>query len=261
MILDRIVAHKREEVARRKLERSFIELEELCDPLPPTRGFVRHLGVGDDIHLIAEAKKASPSKGVIREDFHPVEIAQVYEQSGASAISVLTDETFFQGKLEYLTQIREAVSLPLLRKDFIIDPYQIFEARAAGADAILLIVACLSEIQLEDFLNLARHLGLDALVEVHVSTELDTALELGAEMIGINNRNLHTFETTLETTFQFLSRIPADRLVVSESGIRDRSDVVQLQQRGVRAILVGESLMRSADISAKVRELLGTGSE
>ena len=258
MILDRIVAHKQKEVAAKQQQLPIEQLKARCRSLPDTRGFIQRLGASDDISLIAEVKRASPSKGVIREDFHPVEIAQVYESAGASAISVLTDEHFFQGHLDYLSQIHQAVALPLLRKDFVIDPYQIYEARVAGADAILLIAACLEVSQLSNFLALAHNLELDALVEVHSAAELDVALGTEAQLIGINNRNLHTFETTLDTTFGLLPSIPEGRTVVSESGIHERADVLKLQQHGVDAILVGESLMRSADIATKLHGLLGT---
>ena len=257
MILERIVAHKMVEVERSKERVPMEHLLQEAQALTSTRGFIEQLSSGDGIRLIAEVKKASPSKGVIREDFHPVEIAHAYESSGASAVSVLTDEFFFQGRLDYLTQIRQAISLPLLRKDFIIDPYQIAEARVAGADAILLIVACLTSIQLAEYLEQAHTLGLDALVEVHSAEELEIALRSEARLIGINNRNLHTFETTLDTTFELLHHIPEGHVVVSESGIRDAADVRALEARGVHAILVGESLMRASDVGTKVRELLG----
>ena len=209
--------------------------------------------------LIAEVKKASPSKGVIREDFDPVAIAREYADNGATCLSVLTDEKYFQGKLEYLRQIRKAVTLPLLRKDFTIDPYQIVESRAAGADAILLIVAALPNKDLCYYLKIARQYDLAALVEVHDREELEEALEAGADLIGINNRDLHTFRSSLSVTLDLLSDLPPDpnRLVVSESGIFTRADVEKLGQAGVNAVLVGEALMRERDIGAKVRELLG----
>jgi len=207
--------------------------------------------------LIAEVKKASPSKGLIRADFDPVQIAKTYEAAGASAISVLTDEKYFQGRLEYLTAVHDAVSLPTLRKDFIIDAYQVYESRAAKADAILLIVAALDAGRLRDLMALATELGMASLVEAHSSEELDIALEVAARIIGINNRNLQTFETKLETTLELASRVPGDRVLVSESGIFTRSDVERLMAVGVDAILVGESLMREPDPGMKVRELLG----
>ncbi|HEY3417196.1 MAG TPA: indole-3-glycerol phosphate synthase TrpC, partial [Armatimonadota bacterium] len=204
----------------------------------------------------AEVKKASPSRGVIREDFHPAEIARTYEQAGASAISVLTNEKYFQGKLAYLEEVRAVTTLPLLRKDFIIHPAQIYEA-VGRADAVLLIVAALEQGELADFIALATTCGLDTLVEVHDRAELDIALEVGAPTIGINNRDLRTFKVDLRTTFDLLPAIPADRRIVSESGIRTAAQVKELSVAGVDAILVGESLMVSEDVPTKVAELLG----
>jgi indole-3-glycerol phosphate synthase len=215
------------------------------------------LAEGGEIRLIAEVKKASPSKGVIREDFDPVDIAKTYARSGAHCLSVLTEKKYFQGNLEYLGEIRKAVPLPLLRKDFIIDEYQVFEARAAGADAILLISACLERRQIEDLISIATELALDVLVESHTYKELDRALLAGASLVGINNRDLYTFSVSIQSTLDLLKDIPEDRIVVSESGIRSREDVLRLQQAGVDAILVGESLMREKDIGKKVKELLG----
>jgi indole-3-glycerol phosphate synthase len=209
------------------------------------------------ISLIAEVKKASPSAGVICPDFDPVRIARVYEQAGASAISVLTDREFFQGNIEYLQQIRAAVSLPLLRKDFIIEELQIHEAAACGADAVLLIAAILDDKQLREFRLIAEHLKMAALVEVHDETELDRALSAGATLVGINNRSLATFTVSLATTEKLAAHIPSDRLVVAESGIHTRADVERVARAGAKAILVGESLMRSSDIAGKVKELLG----
>lgn len=257
MILDKIVAHKKEELVGTKRSTPISELKNRLADREPTRGFTAAISSGG-IRLIAEVKKASPSKGIIREDFDPVAIAKIYQDSGASGISVLTEQQFFQGKLEYLGVIRKAQSLPLLRKDFIIDEYQIFEARAAGADAILLIAACLEKEQLVDYLGIASGLGLDVLVESHTYKELDKSLRAGASVIGINNRDLTTFTVTLQTTLDLLKDIPEDRVVVSESGIKTRQDVVTLQAAGVDAILVGESFMRERDIGKKVKELLGT---
>lgn len=262
MILDRILEDKRVEVADRKASKPQKELEALISDIPAPRSFlcVRKSGIRhpvSGIRLVAEIKKASPSKGLIREDLDPVAIAKTYEAAGASAISVLTDEKYFQGRLEYLTAVHDAVSLPILRKDFIIDPYQVYESRAAKADAILLIVAALPIEQLKDLMALATELGMTSLVEVHTSEELDTALEIGAKIIGINNRNLQTFEVKLETTLELTSRVPADRVLVSESGIFTRSDVERLMAVGVDAILVGECLMRERDPGVKVKELLG----
>jgi len=256
MILDEIVAYKKLELAETKRRVPLSELKVKAGDAAPVRGFEKALG-GKEIGLVAEVKKASPSKGVIREDFDPVDIARTYAKSGASCLSVLTEQKYFQGKLEYLSAIRKAVELPLLRKDFIVDEYQIFEARAAGADAILLIAACLERRQIEDLLGVARGLGLDILVESHTYKELDKSLLAGATLVGINNRDLQSFSVSLQTTLDLLKDIPDDRTVVSESGIKTREDVTKLQQAGVDAILVGESLMREKDIGKKVKELLG----
>ena len=257
MILDDIIAYKKEELAETKRRVPFAEIKSKVADGEPTRGFGKALSSPDGIGLIAEVKKASPSKGVIRQDFDPVAIAGQYEESGASCLSVLTEKKFFQGDLEYLGRIRKSVKLPLLRKDFIIDEYQIFEARAAGADAILLIAACLEKQQVKDYLGIAGQLGLDVLVESHTWKELDKSLHAGSSLVGINNRDLATFSVSLQTTLDLLKDIPDDRTVVSESGIRTRDDVAMLQQAGVDAILVGESLMREKDIGKKVKELLG----
>ena len=257
MILDEIIAHKTEELAETKRHVSVSDIKARAAEAGSVRGFGKALSTGTEIRLIAEVKKVSPSKGVLREDFDPVDIAKIYEASGAACLSVLTEKKYFQGRLEYLDRIRKAVKLPLLRKDFIIDEYQIYEARAAGADAILLIAACLEKQQLVDFLGTAKQLGLDALVESHTYKELDKALLSGAMMVGINNRDLTTFKVNLQTTLDLLNDIPDDRLVVSESGITTREDVLELQRAGVDAVLVGESLMREKDIGKKVKEFLG----
>ncbi|HSB34858.1 MAG TPA: indole-3-glycerol phosphate synthase TrpC [Nitrospirota bacterium] len=257
MILDDIIANKKEELAELKRRVSPADMKAKAADAGPVRGFAAALSAGKGVRLIAEIKKASPSKGVIREDFDPVAIARVYAGSGASCISVLTEQKFFQGRIEYLDSVRKAQGLPLLRKDFIVDEYQIFEARAAGADAVLLIAACLEKQQLEDFLGIAAGLGLDALVESHTYRELDKSLLAGAAMVGINNRDLSTFAVNLQTTLDLLKDIPDDCTVVSESGIRTRDDVVKLENAGVDAILAGESLMKEKDIGKKVRELLG----
>jgi indole-3-glycerol phosphate synthase len=257
MILDDIIAHKREELAATKRQSSFSEMKTRAADAGPVRGFGKTLSSGTMTRLIAEVKKASPSKGVILEDFDPVAIAKVYEESGASCISVLTERKYFQGNLDYLGAIRKAVGLPLLRKDFIIDEYQIFEARSAGADAILLISACLAKGQMADYLGIAGQLGLDVLVESHTYKDLDKSLLAGATVVGINNRDLMTFSVSLQTTLDLLKDIPEDRIVVSESGIKSRDDVTMLEKAGVDAILVGESLMREKFIGKKVKELLG----
>ncbi len=224
------------------------------DIIPETRGFANALAK-DGMSLIAEVKKASPSKGIICEDFNPQDIAVQYEKAGARAISVLTDEKYFQGKLEYLSAVRDVCSLPLLRKDFIIHPAQIFEA-VGVADAILLIVAALEKEQLRDYYQTARECGLDVLTEVHNLKELEIALDIDVPIIGINNRNLHTFHVDLQHTFDLLPFIPKNTIIVSESGINNRNQVQKLHDEGVDAILVGESLVTSGDISGKVAELL-----
>jgi indole-3-glycerol phosphate synthase len=212
------------------------------------------------VRLIAEVKRASPTKGLLRPDFDPVALACAYAENGAAAISVLTDQRFFQGSPDYLRQIREVVPVPLLRKEFIIDPWQLPESRALGADAVLLIVAILSPHQLRDYLEIGRSLGLGALVEVHTEPELEAALAAGAEIVGVNNRDLNSFITDLATTEQFAARIKADsasRILISESGISTAADVARLAPLGVDAILVGEALVRERDVAAKVRELAG----
>ena len=256
MILDTIVAHKREELKRDQQQVPLSTLKSKIPNLPPTRDIRAALATPNNVSLIAEVKKKSPSKGIIREDFDPVEIARTYKDNAASAISVLTDYEFFAGELAYLSAIREAVDLPLLRKDFTIDSYHIYQARADGADAVLLIVAILTLGQLRDFMRVARSLDLACLVEVHTEEELHLALEVDAEVIGINNRDLKTFRTDISTTFRLRESIPNDKIVVSESGIYTRDDVEKLKAAGINAILVGESLMRSPDIGCKVRELI-----
>tara|TARA_R110002111_G_scaffold259308_1_gene329232 strand:+ start:38229 stop:39017 length:789 start_codon:yes stop_codon:yes gene_type:complete len=256
-ILEEIIAFKQTEVSEAKGKRSFEELAEQLAAAPPVRDFVDSLRTHAPVGMIAEVKKASPSAGVIREDFHPVEIAQIYAASGAACLSVLTDEHFFQGHLSYLKEVRQAVSIPVLRKDFIIDRYQILEARVTGADCILLIAECLDESQLEDLYVYALELGMSALVEIYEPNNLERVLKLSPPMLGINNRNLKTFVTTLDHSIQLSSQIPEDCILISESGIRNRQDVLRLQNAGVGGILVGETLMRAPDIGEKVRELLG----
>jgi indole-3-glycerol phosphate synthase len=250
-VLQKIVAHKRGEVAVRKSDRPRISVENA----PPIRDFTAALR-GDTVRLIAEVKQASPSKGVMRADFDPVALARSYAENGAACISVLTDEEFFKGHDRYLTAIREAVAVPLLRKEFIIDRWQIVESRALGADAILLIVAILSPEELRDFHTQALELGMSALVETHTESELKIALELDAPLIGVNNRNLHTFETTLETTERLAGLAGSgDRLLVSESGIYSAADVERVARCGARAVLVGEALVREGNVATKVKEL------
>ena len=258
-VLARIVSTKIEEMADAKAARPLDSWRGELDCLPPTRDFkaaITRNGEGP-ARVIAEVKKASPSKGVIRQDFDPVAIATGYEKGGASAISVLTDEKYFQGSAAYLKAVRKAVDLPLLRKDFTIDPYQIYEARLWGADAVLLIAAILTTDQLREFRELANSLGLAALVEVHTAPELKSAVASKADIIGINNRNLSTFDTTLETTYELVQGIPDGAVKISESGIFTATQVRELEQRGgIDAILVGESLMRQDDVTRAVTELI-----
>ncbi len=256
-ILSQILAEKMTEVdcAKRRRPQAIVERDAL--KRSPAKNFVAALTGADRPALIAEVKKASPSKGIIRHDFDPVAAATAYAANGASCISVLTDEPFFQGHLRHLAQVRDAVDVPLLRKDFIVDEYQIFEARAAGADAVLLIAAALKPDEIEAMLQTLRSLQMCAIVEVHNREELEAALSTSAELIGINNRDLHLFRTTLDTTIELMPHVPAGRHVISESGVNTRADVLKLRDAGVTAVLVGEALMREADIGAKTRELLG----
>jgi indole-3-glycerol phosphate synthase len=252
MILDTIVARKYEEVAALKQR----GLPVLDRPVAPPRGFLRALVESPSVAIIAEAKKASPSKGVIQPDFDPVRIARNYRDGGAHCLSVLTDVDFFQGSLSYIPLVREVVALPVLRKDFIIDPMQIEEAGAVGADAILLIAAILDVDQLRDFRLHAESLGMDVLVEVHDERELDDALQAESRLIGINNRNLNDFSVSLETTFRLLPKIPQGIPVVSESGIASAADMHRLREAGVKAALIGESLMRAGRQDQLLREFL-----
>jgi indole-3-glycerol phosphate synthase len=256
-ILDQIVADKQREVAEAKASLPEAELRKALAAAPPVRDFFGALDGRGMIRLIAEVKKASPSKGVIREDFRPVEIARTYQEHGAACISVLTDQPHFQGSLDYLRHIRAAVDLPVLRKDFVIDPYQVLEARAAGADAVLLIAECLDDHQLQSLHDEIVALGMTPLVELYEPANLPRVLKIGARLIGINNRDLRNFEVDLENTIRMRRKIPPDRRVVGESGIRTREDVQQLQDAGVDAMLVGETLMARRDIGAAVDELLG----
>jgi indole-3-glycerol phosphate synthase len=257
-ILDRIVETKWREIAAAKATVSEAELEHRIGHLLPARDFRAAIRRFAQITLIAEVKKASPSAGVIRADFDPVQIATTYEAHGAAAISVLTDVEYFQGSLEYLIAVRAAVGVPVLRKDFILDRYQLLEARAAGADAVLLIAECLPGEQLQALQREAVGLGLQTLVELHDAEQLPRVLDCGAPVIGINNRDLRTFTTGLEHTLELLPKIPADRTVVSESGIKTRADLVALGRAGARAVLVGESLMRAEDIGAALDALRGS---
>ncbi len=259
-ILKKIIVHKREEVIAAKAAASISELNSRIRDLEDIpRGFERHLReaiASNWTAIIAEVKKGSPSKGIIRADFDPLEIATIYQNNGATCLSVLTDEKFFLGHLRYLALIREAVSLPLLRKDFICDQYQIYEARAAGADAILLIAAMLDLNQLRDFFSVAQEIHLDVLLEVHDEAEMEKALQSDCTLIGVNNRNLRTFETDLGTTARLARMMPSNRVLVAESGMNSRADIVRLRSDGAGAFLIGESLMREDDIGTKLQELL-----
>jgi indole-3-glycerol phosphate synthase len=259
VILEKILQHKTGEVEAAKRRTPLPALLERLADLPAPRGFAEALFLRSEsgTAIIAEVKKGSPSKGLIRPDFDPVDIARRYQAGGAACLSVLTDREFFMGDLAYLREISAAVTLPLLRKDFIIDSYQLVEARVSGADAALLIAAALDQKRLEQLAEKAAELGLDVLLEVHDAEELKRALQLPVRLIGINNRNLKTFHTDLAITERLLPLIPADRLVVSESGLGSRADILRLQQAGARAFLIGESLMREERFEDKLRELVG----
>lgn len=257
-ILKKILDRKQEEIAERRSRTSLKELESQAERADSPRGFVRamrtKIGAGLPA-VIAEIKKASPSKGVLREDFRPADIAASYARGGASCLSVLTDRDFFQGSEDYLRQAKTACPLPAIRKDFLIDPYQVVEARAIGADCILLIAAALEDAQMAELSLLAVRLGMDVLVEVHDETELERALRLDLPLVGINNRNLRTFEVSLQTTLDMLAHIPEERIVVTESGILAPEDVTLMRSRGVNAFLVGEAFMKAADPGEKLSEL------
>ncbi|MCA9258838.1 MAG: indole-3-glycerol phosphate synthase TrpC [Planctomycetales bacterium] len=256
-ILAKIVASKQQEIAARKAQTSLAQLEATLADAPPVRDFLAALLGGGPIRLIAEVKKASPSAGVIRADFDPEQIAATYASHGASCISVLTDEEYFQGSLDYLRAIRRQVDVPLLRKDFILDRYQLVEARAAGADGVLLIAECLDDCQLRSLHRESLELGLTPLVELYEPENLPRVLDAGATLIGVNNRNLRTFEVDLAHTIRMRQAVPDDCVLVGESGIRTRADVERLEAAGVNAMLVGETLMRQSDIGAAVASLLG----
>jgi indole-3-glycerol phosphate synthase len=253
-ILDKIVADKKRDVAQKKSSEPLGSLKERTAQHKPL-DFKAALR-GEGLKLIAEVKKASPSKGLLCPDFRPVEMAQIYAQSGAAAISVLTEVNYFQGSLEYLDSIRDGVKVPLLRKDFIFDEYQIYESAVYGADALLLIAAILTSKQLAELLNLSNSLGLACLVEVHDESEIKKALQSGAEIIGINNRDLKTFKTDIETTHRLQALLPRGKIVVSESGISSNEDIKKLKMWGVNAALVGETLVTSKDIASKIKELM-----
>ena len=259
-ILNRIVEVKREEIAAARPKRSAGDLQELARAQSAPRGFaaaMRAKVARGDAAVIAEIKKASPSKGVLREHFEPAAIAATYALHGAACLSVLTDVQFFQGHADYLVAARAACALPVIRKDFLIDPYQVVEARAMGADCVLLIAACLGDGQMSELEEAALELGLDVLVEVHDGAELDRALRLKTPLLGINNRNLRTFEVTLDTTLGLLARVPSDRLLVTESGILGPADVAKMRSADVHAFLVGEAFMRAADPGVALEALFG----
>ncbi len=256
MILERILAHKYLEVAQRRLTLPIEQLREQALAQTPARGFVGALKRAERPALIAECKKASPSKGLLRAEYDPAQLACLYAENGAAALSVLTDEKFFQGALGDLTAAREAVGLPALRKDFIVDRYQVCEARAAGADAVLLIVAALRPDQLQHLHQQINELGMTALVEVHDEAEADVALTVEPELIGVNNRNLHDFTVDLQTTARLRKCIPPNVALVAESGIHTAEDVARVKDMGADAILVGEALVTASNVSAKVRELV-----
>jgi len=256
-ILDKILKQTRLTIQSDRSAMPDAELQTQIGDLPPCRDFRGALADGDSVQLIAEVKRASPSAGLIRKDFDPVAIATSFAEGGAACISVLTDEPFFQGSLDYLKQIRSAIDLPLLRKDFIVDRYQLLQARAAGADCVLLIAECLSVDELRTLHEQAVELGLQTLIELFEPENLDAVLATGTRLVGINNRNLHTFETSLDHTLNLRPSIPADRLVVGESGIGDYEDIERLGRGGVKGVLVGESLMRQENIVDATRRLLG----
>jgi indole-3-glycerol phosphate synthase len=257
-ILKKIVRRKLEEIAERSTRTPMAEMIEALVDASPLRGFSQALATkieAGEAGVIAEIKRASPSRGVLREDFHPAQIAASYAAGGAACLSVLTDVDFFQGSDVYLQQARAACDLPVIRKDFIVDPYQVYEARVIGADCILLIVACLEDARLRELNELAHELGMDVLIEVHDEAELNRALAVDNRLVGINNRDLRTFEVDLHTTLRMLDLLPADRLLVTESGIHTREDVTLMRARGVHAFLVGEAFMRAENPGDRLAEL------
>jgi len=258
--LNKIITYKKEEIERQKIEFNINELKNICQTVQPVKSFKEKLNqasLKSKLALIAEVKKASPSKGLIRENFNPVEIALAYQKAGASAISVLTDEQFFQGSINYLKQVKKVANLPVLRKDFIIDPFQIYQTRSIGADIILLIASALTPENLKEFYNLSREIGLEVLLEVHNRSELDLALSIDAEIIGINNRNLETFEVSIKNTLDLVkNRDLSDKFIISESGIATYSDIVTLKDNNISGVLVGENFMRQENIEQAVYNLM-----
>ena len=256
-ILQKILKRKSEEITAAAATESLVELSKRAERALPVRGFIQAIEnkiAANQAAVIAEIKKASPSKGVIRENFIPAEIARSYEKGGAACLSILTDRDFFQGSTDYLIQAREATSLPVIRKDFIIDPYQVYEARAMNADCILLIVSALGDAMMNELLALAHHLQMDVLMEVHDREEMERAIMSGARLIGVNNRNLRTFEVSLQTTLDMLDMLPEDRVLVTESGIITPQDVKLMRDNSVNAFLVGEAFMRAAEPGEKLAE-------
>jgi len=256
MILSKIIQEKRKEVAEAKIRVPAKELMEKASRMGVKSAFRRNISRGHQINLIAEIKKASPSRGIIRGDFNPAQIALTYQAQGASAISVLTDERFFEGRLEYLRDVKERVTVPVLRKDFVIDEYQIYESVVWGAEAILLIANILTLDELKHFSELAKTLGIDVLCETHNEEDVQKALESGVSIIGINNRDLHTFKVDISTTQRLIRLIPESKVRVSESGIRSYEDVMFLKSLGINAVLIGEAFMEADDIASKVREIM-----
>lgn len=256
MILDDIIDYKKIELKERKKNKPFSVLEKEIERRESPRTFLKK---SEKIQLIAELKKASPSKGIIRNDFNPAELAGACEKAGACALSVLTEEGFFKGKLEYLSEVKKTVKIPVLRKDFIIDEYQILETRANGADALLLLANVLKSQIIQRYLDVSKSLGLKCLVEVHTEDELKAVLDTSADIIGINNRDLKTFKVDIKNTGKLITKISKDKVVVAESGISNRADVEYLEKIGVDAMLVGTAIMASSDIDGKIKELLGYG--
>ena len=259
LILEKIIENKKREIEILKREVPLEKLKEKLKDLKPTRDFKGAISKQGKINLIAEIKRKSPSQGEICKDFNPLKIAKVYEKEGASAISILTDKEFFGGDISLLSQVKEITTIPILRKEFIIDEYQIYQSRVWGADAILIIAKILREEEFNYFLTLAHNLNMHCLIEVHTEEELAKVLRTGGEIIGINNRNLSTLNIDLSLSLHLIKKIPQDRIVVSESGIETREEINLLEKNGFKAVLVGESLLRSKDIGLKIKELLGNG--